>query len=184
MLLFILFALILAKFKNHRILCIFKTIDLYPLFAVELIYTFFQLNVFLDNYSYVQYASQIQTAFMLVLLLPILRRRLYPQALIGSGFVVAGSILNLIVISANDGKMPVFPTISRFTHFYRNDALSQGIDSLHILMTDTTKLNFLADYIDTGFSIMSIGDVLIHSFVAIVVFYTVKRINQEIGKCK
>jgi len=183
-LLFILFAIVLAKIKKYNVLCIFKTFDIYPLFAVELIYLFFQINVFFDNYSYVQYASQIQMAYILVLVVPILRRRLYLQAVWGSGLVFIGSILNRIVIAANGGKMPVLPTLSRLTHYYRDNALLQGIDDFHILMTDSTQLNILGDYIDIGFSIMSIGDLCIHAFVTIIVFYTIKSINQEAGICK
>ncbi len=183
-LLFILVALLTAKIKRYQVLCIFKTYDLYPLFLVELVYIFFQINVFFDNYSYVQYASQIQMAYIVVLLVPIIRRKLYAPALIGSGMMALGSILNHIVIAANDGHMPVLPTLSRLTHYYRDDALLQRIDSFHILMTDATKMNILGDYIDIGYSIMSIGDLFIHAFVAVIVYYTVKSINQSTNKVK
>lgn len=184
MLLFILIALLVAKIKRYQVLCIFKTYDLYLLFFVELVYIFFQINVFFDNYSYVQYAKQLQIAYILVLLVPIIHRRLYRQALIGSGMVALGSILNRIVIAANDGHMPVLPTLSKVTRYYRNDALFQGIDSFHIMMTDATKLNILGDYIDVGYSILSIGDLFIHSFVAVIVYYTVKSINKNTAKSK
>jgi hypothetical protein len=183
-LLFILIALLVAKIKRYRILYIFTTCDLYPLFLVELVYLFFQVNVFFDNYSYVQYAKQIQIAYILVLLVPIVRRRLYSQALIGSGMVAIGSLLNHIVIAANDGHMPVLPTLSQLTHYYRDDALFQGIDNFHILMTDATKMNILGDYIDIGYSIMSIGDLLIHSFVLVIVYYTVESINKNTTELK
>ncbi len=177
MLLFILGAVVIAKIKKYKILCIFKTVDLYPLFIVEGVYWFFQINVFFENYQYVKYASQIQMAFILVLLVPIIRRRLFSPALIGSGLVGIGSLSNHLVISANNGKMPVLPTISYLTGYYKRDVLQQGLDNLHILMDDTTKLNILGDYIDTGSSIMSPGDLLIHAFVAIIVYYTIKEIN-------
>jgi hypothetical protein len=179
MLLFILMAIVIAKIKKYKILCIFRYFDLYPLFLVELLYWFFQVNVYFENYTYVRFASQIQIAYILVLLVPILRRRLYRQALFGSGMVAVGSILNRIVISANQGKMPVYPTLSYLTGYYKSGVLGQGVDSLHILMSGSTKLNVLGDFIDTGFSIMSVGDLLIHTFIAIVVFYTIKRLNSD-----
>ena len=51
-----------------------------------------------------------------------------------------------------------------------------AIDSMHVLMSDSTKLNFLADYIDLGVCIMSPGDALIHSFASIIIYYTVKAV--------
>lgn len=179
MLIFILAAIILAKLKKYKIMCIFRTFDFYPLFLVEAVYWFFQIQVFFENYTYVRYASQIQIAFIVVLLVPILRRRLYLQALLGSGSVVIGSILNRIVISANQGRMPVYPTLSYLTGYCKSGVLEQGVDSMHILMSASTKLNFLGDFIDMGFCIMSLGDLFIHSFVAIVVFYAIKSVNEK-----
>ena len=79
--------------------------------------------------------------------------------------------MNRFVISANDGHMPVYPTLSRLTGYYRDGVLGEtaDIDGLHILMTSSTKLNWLADYIDLGFSVLSPGDLLIHAFLVIVV---------------
>ncbi len=117
-------------------------------------------------------------------LVPIVRRRLFGPALFGSGLVLIGSMLNRIVMAANGGKMPVLPTLSKVTRYYRNDALGQGIDNVHIPMTGSTKLNVLADYIDTGFSIMSVGDLFIHAFITLIVFYTIKSVNRDKQKAK
>ena len=75
--------------------------------------------------------------------------------------------------------MPVYPTLSRYTVYCNESILNMGVDDLHIPMTEYTKLNFLADYIDTGFSVSSVGDTIIHSFVAIIVFYAVKKMNND-----
>lgn len=177
-LIFILISLIMAKIKGLRVKNILKCYDVYPLFFVEGVYIFFVLNAYVGNYSYVKYASAIQICFLLSLVVPLLYRNLYVEGIVGSALVVTGTILNRIIIHANDGKMPVLPTFSKLTGYYRNNNLSKGIDSLHIAMTNDTKLNFLGDYIDTGFSIMSIGDVLIHSFVVIMVYAVIKRSNR------
>lgn len=178
MYLFFLAAIILAKIKRYRVSSIFTRIDFYPLFFVEAVYIFFQINALNANYEYVRYAEYIQMAFTISLLLPILRNKLFTQSIVGAGVVLFGTLLNKIVIGANDGHMPVLPSLSKLTGYYKEGSLSQGIDSLHIALTASTKLNFLSDYIDTGFSIMSIGDLFIHSFVTIVIYYTIKRTNK------
>ena len=175
--LFIIAGIIIAKVKKYKVSCIFKKIDLYPLFIVEAVFIFFTITAFCGNYDYVKYAPHIQKAFILALIPPILIRRLYTQSFIGCGMVVFGTILNKIVIHANDGHMPVYPTLSKYTVYVTDEVLTRGVDDLHIPMTEFTKLNFLADYIDFGFSVNSIGDIIIHSFVAVVVFYTIKRMN-------
>lgn len=179
MLLFILIIpLIIAHIKKYNCKSIFRAYDLYPLFIVEILHLIFQINALIGNYSYVKYAELIQYAFNFTLLIPIIYRKLYYPAICGSGFVIIGTILNRLVINNNNGKMPVYPTLSRLTGFYKEGILSQGFDELHILMDSTTYLNFLGDYIDFGFCIMSIGDILIHSFIAIVVYYTIKDMNR------
>ena len=47
------------------------------------------------------------------------------------------------------------------------------------MMSDSTKLNFLADYIDVGFSVISPGDVLIHLFTTIVVYNVIVSLNKK-----
>lgn len=177
MYLFILAGIIIAKIKKYKISYIFTEIDFYPLFVVEAIYIFFIINALCGNYDYVVYAKPIQMAFLISLLLPILLRKLYVQAIVGSVFVIFGSLLNQIVIKANDGHMPVIPTLSKLTGFFKEGNFSQGIDYRHIELTELTKMNFLSDYIDTGFSIMSIGDLFIHSFITIIVYYAIKNMN-------
>lgn len=175
--LFIIAGIIVAKINKYKISYIFTCIDFYPLLTVEAVYIFFQINALCSNYSYVIYAKQIQMAYIICLLLPILRRKLYIQSFIGSGLVIFGTLLNQAVIKANNGHMPVFPTLSKLTGFFKEGNLSQGIDSLHIELTESTKLNWLADYIDMGFSIMSIGDLFIHTFIPIVIYYAIKSMN-------
>ena len=77
-----------------------------------------------------------------------------------------GGILNDIAIKANDGFMPVFQSLSYYIK--RTDLGSYGkIDNLHIVGGVDTKMKVLTDYIDLGYTILSIGDVLIRVFVFI-----------------
>lgn len=174
MLIFILLPFLIAIIKKMRFKSIFLKPDLYPVLFAEAVHIFFQINFFFGKTDYVKYSKYLQIFFMVSLLLPVIRKKLYLQAIVGSVFAVIGSVLNKIVINVNGGHMPVYPTLSKLTGFYHEGQLSGNIDSLHIFMTNATKLNFLADYIDLGFSILSPGDVLIHMFIAVIIYYTLK----------
>lgn len=179
MIISILFAFILAKIKGYKLLPALKSFSLYPLFLVEATYIFFQVNIFAGNYYFLQYAGFLKSAYMYVLIIPILFYKLYVPAIAGSGLVFLGTILNKIVIFFNDGKMPIYPTLSKLTGYYKVGSIEKGNDALHILVNENTKLVFLTDYIDVGYSIMSLGDVLIHSFIFVIVYYTIKAVNTK-----
>ncbi|NFR66958.1 hypothetical protein FDF48_16555, partial [Clostridium botulinum] len=51
------------------------------------------------------------------------------------------------------------------------------VNDIHILGDSSAKFKFLTDIIDVGYSIMSIGDIFIRLFVFIVIFNTIKHIN-------
>ena len=70
--------------------------------------------------------------------------------------------------------MPSAPTLSKLIGFYKEGQLEGGqIDSLHTLFSGACNYPWLADYIDLGVCILSPGDVLIHSFAGIIVYFTV-----------
>lgn len=182
MILFIIVACVLAKRKDCSIAPIFKEWSLYPLYLTELVFWVMQIAAWTEHYMFIPYAEWIQRAFTLVLLFPIFRFRLFSTACIGSALVAIGSFLNRLVMNANNGQMPVYPTLSRWTIYFRDGAIEDANDVLHNVMTAESKLKFLADWVDCGFSILSVGDVLIHSFVLIVVYKTVIELNKRITK--
>ena len=149
-----------------------------PLWMVEVVFWIAQICAWCGVYSLVRWASVLQTAYLLALLPPVLRFRLYKEACEGAVMTLAGSALNRCVMQANGGKMPVWPTLSRWTGYYRAGAMDAAGDQLHMLMSDATRLNFLGDWIDVGFSIMSVGDLLIHGFVLLVVLRAIQRWNR------
>ena len=172
MLLFVLIPLLIAVIKGYRILNVFKVIDLYPFLSVCLTHGVFIIAAWCDIYTFVQYSDLMQYLFIITLLLPIFRRQLSVQAIVGSVLTVVGTLLNKLVINANDGHMPVRLSLSKLIGYASDSDFMGSVDSMHILMSDQTKMNFLADYIDLGTLIMSPGDVLIHSFASIIVYYT------------
>lgn len=168
---------IYIKINKYTFKSMFMAYDLYPLFIVELVHIFFQINIFFENYDYVKYANLIQMLFIITLLIPILYRKLYYPSIFGAVFTVLGTFFNKIVMNCNNGKMPVYPTFSRMIGFCTSSKLDGSVDNVHILMNSNTKMNFLGDYIDIGLCVMSIGDILIHSFVSIIICFTIKNIN-------
>ena len=179
MILFILLACLTAKLKRYRVAPILKDASLYPFFAVECVYWLFQGFAFSGDYRFLPYSGLLQSAFTLSMLFPILRHKLYARAIFGAGMVGAGTVLNRLVMGANGGRMPVYPTLSRLTGYYNPGALSGGFDAIHLPMDANTPLGFLGDYIDVGFSIMSPGDLLIHGFIAVILFGAIKSLNSR-----
>ena len=61
-------------------------------------------------------------------------------------------------------------------------AIEAAGDARHALMSETTRMKFLGDYIDVGFSIMSPGDILIHGFVTLVILGVINELNKELNR--
>lgn len=87
-----------------------------------------------------------------------------------------GSMLNKIVISANNG-MPVFPSNSYWTGYIKPDFIQDGI---HILGNAYMKLIPLTDIYDFGLSIVSIGDILVRMYAFLIIYYAIKESNKII----
>ena len=181
MLIFILIPLALALARGYRIAPLFRVADMYPFFLMCAVHGFFVINAWLGNHAFVKFAEPMQYCMTLTLLLPVVRRRIITPTLIGAGGTIVGTVMNKIVIAANGGKMPVYPTLSKWIGYYKEGQLDGSIDDLHVLLDGTSKLPFLADYIDLGLCILSPGDVLIHAFASIVLYFTVKAVCPRRG---
>ncbi len=177
MLITVLIAVIAAKIKGYKLKPLLKAYFLYPIFIFELFEIFLQANIFLGNYSFTPFANIIKSVYMFLFILPMIGYKLYKQGIIGSVCIITGTALNKIAIAANGGKMPVFPTLSKITGYY-NPQMFERYSSIHILGDETAKLKILTDYIDTGYSILSIGDLVIRVFVFIIIFYSIKTLQR------
>lgn len=178
----ILLAMIIAKFKGYKPLKLFRAWPIYLIMIFELIYVTLQVSIFVGNYSLIKYSGLFEKPFLFVFLILAMLYRQYISAIIGSAFIVIGGVLNNIVISANNGKMPVFPTLSRLTG-YTKPELWTHVNDIHTLGTTSSKLKFLSDIFDLGYCVMSIGDIFIRLFVFLIVFNTIKQltINSEVN---
>ena len=172
----IVLAMLLAKIKGNRICPFFKTWTVYPFLVVEVLYLFFQIQVFTGNYYFIQFAPYIKKIYLFCLIIPIIVYKEYLQGIIGSVFVIIGTLLNKFVISQNGGLMPVFPSFSYITGYVKPDAFDLN-DGIHVLGSAETRYWFLSDFIDVGYSIMSIGDLFIRVLVFLVIYKTIKTMN-------
>lgn len=176
MLFFFLIPLFIAYINGYRVLDVFRKVDLYPFLFTCVCHGVFIAFAWAGNHTFVKFSDVLQHTMILTLLVPILRQRLFAPTMVGVGLTLTGSLLNRTVINANGGKMPVYPTLSEWIGFYKDGQLNGTIDELHVLMDGSSRLPFLADYIDIGLCIMSPGDLLIHSFASIIIYYTIKSV--------
>lgn len=175
-------ALIYNKIKKHRIGPLFKEKALYPIVIMEVLYICLQIALFKENYAVLQYAALFKGFYLCSYLGLILKYQLYKEAFIGSGSMIIGGMCNQIAIMANHGKMPVFPSLSYLTHYVKPQAFEMAHEvtkDIHILGGSSTHLKFLTDFIDIGYSILSIGDVLIRVFVFLIINSAIKQINEH-----
>ncbi|MBU3181066.1 DUF5317 family protein [Clostridium psychrophilum] len=173
----ILLAIIYSKIKGYKVTPLFKNWAIYPLLTFVIMYMILEVMIFNGNYTFIKYASTFHYFYLLTFLILIIKYKLNISAIIGSIFIFIGTILNKIAISANNGKMPVFPTLSYLTGYAKPDSFIR-VNDIHILGSEVTKLKFLTDIIDVGYSVMSIGDICIRVFAFIIVFNTIKVINK------
>jgi hypothetical protein len=170
---------VIAKIKRLSIKPFFRSWTVYPALLAQIVLIYAQFSVFLGSYSLIRYASFIKSACLFTFIIPIVYFRLFKPALIGSGLIISGTVLNKLVIGANGGKMPVFPSLSYLTGYVKPDMFIKAQDNIHILGDQSTKWKILSDYIDVGFSILSPGDILIHSFVFIILYQVIKTANRK-----
>lgn len=177
----ILFTLIYSKYKKYNIKCLFKRKEIYYVLAIEVLYMYFQITLFLGNYNVIRYANILKTIYLCTYLGLIFKHELYKEAIIGSGFMFLGGICNNLAMAANGGKMPVFPSLSYLTSYAKPEAFvvaHQVANDFHILGNEYTRLKILTDIIDIGYSILSIGDLFIRVFVVLIIYGAIKKMNQ------
>ena len=172
----IIISLIFCKIKKLKIKPLFKNWAVYPVIFMEIFYLIVQANIFSGNYNLISYVGVMKTLYLCSYLPLIFTYKQHISAIIGSIFVVIGGILNDIAIAANNGYMPVFPSLSYLTGYIKFDSFSK-IEDIHILGDSSTKLKFLTDIFDIGYSVLSLGDIFIRGFVFIILYNTVKQIN-------
>lgn len=172
----ILISFIFCKIKKFKLSPLFKNWAIYPVLFMELVYLVVQANIFMENYEVINYVGILKTIYLCSYLPLVFTFRQYIASIIGSIFVIVGGILNDIAIAANNGYMPVFPTLSYLTGYAKIDAFSK-VNDIHILGDSSTRLKLLTDIFDIGYSVLSIGDIFIRLYVFIIIYNVVKSLN-------
>ncbi len=172
----VIIAFVVAKIKGYKIKPLFKDWAIYPAMSFVLAYVVLQAMIFLGIYGMLKYAFLFKPLFLMMFIIPMVKYNQYIAGMVGSGFVIAGTILNKIVMAANNGKMPVFATFSKITGYVKPNTV-YDIDNIHCLGTSATKLKFLTDIFDVGYSVMSLGDILIRTFVFIIIYSSIRYLN-------
>lgn len=137
------------------------------------------MGVFFGNYNFIKYTGILEKVYFCTFFILIIKYKQYVSAIIGSTAIIVGTILNKIAISANNGKMPVFPTLSYLTGYIKQDVFIK-VKDIHVIGNASSNLKFLTDFIDLGYSILSIGDVFIRIFTFIIIYNSIKSINNII----
>lgn len=176
----ILLAMLVAKIKGYNLKPLFKSWTAYPSMIFTLLYVFLDITIFYGDYRFIKYEGLLEKVYVLTFLALIFKYKLYKGAIIGSVSIFIGTALNMLAIAANEGKMPVFPTLSYITGYVKPDSFAK-VKDIHILGNEATKLKFLTDYIDLGYSILSIGDIFIRFFTFIIIFNSIKYTNISIN---
>lgn len=174
----ILIAFLLAKIKGYKLKPLFKAWQIYPVLFLSLIYVIINIWIFTDNYSIIKYSKHFEKLFLLSFLPLILYYEQYIPAIVGSLFIFIGTTLNKVAIFFNNGKMPGFPKLSYYTGYISKESYTM-IDDLHIIGDSSTRLKFFTDIFDVGYSIMSIGDILIRLFVLIIIYFSIKASSKS-----
>jgi hypothetical protein len=185
----IIITLIIAKLKGYNLKWLFQHWSIYPPLIMTLFNLFIEIlliihiNIPLENWflshqklilaiTYTSYTflifqyelyknKNIKNKILTIILSPLATSFFY---------LWFGVKLNNIVITANNGLFPVFP------FWYRDIIINDGI---HILGNEVTKLKFLSDWIDIGWNIYSPGDVIMSLYMAIVLYFSIKRNNKK-----
>jgi len=172
----VLFAFVFAKIKGYKVSPVFKSWTIYPLIIFEIIYLIGQVAIFTGNYKFIGFMQSLKPFYLCSYLLLVFKYEIYTSSIIGAGFVLLGGLLNDIAIKVNGGFMPVYPTLSYLTGYAKPEAFNL-VKDIHILGNSQTKLKVLTDFIDIGYSVLSIGDVLIRVFIFIIIYNSIKKIR-------
>ena len=174
----VLIAMLAGKIKGYKLKPLFKDWAVYPAVIFTLFYVFLQISIFCGFYGFIKYAGLFETLYIFTFMPLVFKYGLYKSAFTGSVCIFIGTALNKTAIAANLGRMPVFPTLSYITGYAKPESFLK-VNDIHILGSNATKLKLLTDYIDLGYSILSIGDIFIRLFTFIIIYNTIKYINNR-----
>ena len=170
--------------ESYNIKPILKRWSIYPVIFMSIFYIYLQFTIMNQNYYFIQYQHIIKNAilgsYMILGLDVLFRYEKYKEYIIACCSLLSGFTLNKIVMHFNQGKMPIFPSISYSTGYTQYDMIMNAFkfSDFHILGDHMTRLIFLSDIFDVGTSIWSVGDIFVRLFAFIIVYFCAKEISK------
>lgn len=172
---------LVAKLRHLKLRYLFRTWTIYPILISQFSLLVFQGSIFLRSTYFLPVTPFVEFGMILSFSFAMFVFKLYKPALLGTGSVLLGTVLNKAALAANGGKMPAYPTLSYLTGYMTPEFL-MGADQIHTMGNADTKLKFLTDYIDYGYCVLSPGDVLIHLFACFMLYSMIRAVNDRYGR--
>jgi len=181
---------------------IFKHWSIYPIILTCFLHVYTVYLMFKGEYWFLEYATYIKTISLLFYFFLIVKYNLLDisvikkinlikdkvllkwltsPVIIGSLFLIIGSELNKIVMSYNNQKMPVFISNSWSTGYAKIDMFEKTLicNDFHTIGTLASNMIFLSDTWDFGYCSMSIGDIMVRIFAFIIIYYSIKQLDNH-----
>ena len=182
------------KYKKYTIKQIFRHWSIYPSLLFVIFYLYLEYTMFTQNYYFLPYSHIIKTATLLSYLPLIITYKLFknpkyinnqflsvltsPVSKAGLSLWI-GSSLNRLALYYNNNQMPTYPSISYWTKYVKPDGF---IDGVHIIGDAYSNAIFLCNVWDFGFTVLSLGDIIIRFFPFIILYYSIKKSNKTLIK--
>jgi hypothetical protein len=170
----VILSLTIAKLKCYNIREALKDWSIILVLLTAIVYVFLQVQIFSNNYELVKYSYIIKIGTFVCYFIMAFKHKLYKQIILVGGLIILGSWLNTVVMQANGGLMPIFPSLTYATGYTDLNVIGIGGD-LHVLGDYNTKLIPLADIFDFGYCIMSIGDIFIRLGMGMLLYFSIKK---------
>jgi len=190
---FIVGAFLYTKYKKKYLLIPFlKSWVAWPPLLFMLSYIFFEISIWNGHYWILQY-QQIYKPITLMSYIPLcvyfklyendnpkyqnneLLKTLTSPMIIATLFLTLGSELNRIVMYFNSGYMMTFASNSYWTGYIQPQFITDG---LHKIGNPYTHLIPLCNQFDLGYSVLSLGDIMVRLFVFIILINSIKYSNK------
>ena len=179
-------------YQQYSIKYILYHWSIVPPLLFVLFYLYLEYTMFIQNYFFLPYSHIIKIATLLSFFPLIIKYKLFENPkyinneylnlitspMMKSGLcLIIGSLLNKIATHFNSGYMPTYPSVTYWTKYIKPG--SSFIDGIHIIGTPYSKLIVFCNIFDWGFTVVSIGDLIIRFYVFLILFNAIKKSNQK-----
>lgn len=178
----IILAFLVAKYQKLKLKPFIQSWNMYALCGLLLLYIGLTASTFLGFHGLIEYRNWFQCIVVFVFAFMCTFNQLsWKRFVTNLVLLISGGFLNMIAINLNNGKMPVFPTLSISTGYINHDMLLNmtKFSPVHTIGNYfTTKAIPLCDIFDLGFTVFSVGDLLFYIGLAVILVGVVKKLNK------